>query len=67
MEEFGIGTDASMATHINNICVRDYVKIEKGRKLAPTKLGIALIHGYKLIDHQLSAPQLRCDMEKQVD
>jgi DNA topoisomerase III len=47
MEKFGIGTDASMATHINNICERDYVQIKGGsRKLEPTKMGLALIHGF---------------------
>jgi DNA topoisomerase-3 len=33
MEKNGIGTDASMATHINNICDREYVKVVGGRKL----------------------------------
>jgi DNA topoisomerase-3 len=36
MEKNSIGTDASMATHINNICEREYVKIGGGRKLEPT-------------------------------
>jgi len=37
MESNGIGTDASMPTHINNICERNYVKVDSGsRKLMPT-------------------------------
>ena len=33
MDKHGIGTDASMATHINNICEREYVKVEGGSRL----------------------------------
>ena len=60
MEKYGIGTDASMATHINNICERDYVEIRgNGRRLAPTKMGLALIHGFQKIDPELVGPNLR--------
>lgn len=32
--------------HINNICQRNYVTVESGRRLRPTNLGIVLVHGY---------------------
>jgi len=47
MEKNKIGTDASMATHIQNICNRKYVEISgSGRALVPTELGRSLFHGY---------------------
>lgn len=69
MEKFGIGTDASMATHINNICERNYVKIDtkSGRKLIPTELGKSMIYGLKQIDPELVEPQLRARIENYIN
>lgn len=67
MEKHGIGTDASMATHINNICERGYVTVESGRRLVPTKIGLSLVLGYQKIDKDLVVPELRSDIERRVD
>merc|ERR1712151_238588 len=63
MEKHGIGTDASMATHIENICKRNYVTLSEGRRLIPTKLGIGLVHGYQLVDNELVVPRVRASIE----
>ncbi|GIL45930.1 hypothetical protein Vafri_3041 [Volvox africanus] len=67
MEKHGIGTDASIPVHINNICERNYVSIQSGRRVVPTELGITLIRGYQLIDPELCKPQVRAHVEQQID
>lgn len=66
MEKHGIGTDASIPTHINNICERNYVQIQSGRRVVPTELGITLIKGYQLIDPELCRPHVRAHVEQQI-
>ena len=63
MEKNGIGTDASSPTHIENVQKRNYVTLESGRRLVPSKLGMVLAQGYHAIDSSLVLPRVRSDIE----
>ena len=62
MESNGIGTDASIATHIKNVEARKYVRLLAGRRIEPTALGLALVQGMPLSPRptpKLPAPSLQ--------
>ncbi|KAH9008050.1 DNA topoisomerase, partial [Lactarius deliciosus] len=69
MDKNGIGTDATIAQHIDTIINREYVipRMEGAVKyLVPSTLGIGLVNGYNDIgfDRSLSKPQLRRETER---
>lgn len=71
MDANGIGTDATIAEHIEKIQVRNYVKSEKAGKetyLQPTKLGIALVDGFEAIglEDSFAKPFQRREMEQEL-
>ncbi len=66
MEKHGIGTDASIATHIKGICDRGYVKLKAGRRLAPSTLGVVLAHAYAQVDPALIQPTSRAAVEREL-
>ena len=67
MEKEGIGTDASIATHVENIGKRGYVEVGSGRTMIPTELGIVLVQGYRVIDPDLVEPTVRRFVEGQLN
>lgn len=63
MDQQGIGTDATIATHIKTIQDRGYAMLANG-KFTPTPLGTALVAAYEELGlSQLAQPKLRAQME----
>ncbi|KII92565.1 hypothetical protein PLICRDRAFT_89135 [Plicaturopsis crispa FD-325 SS-3] len=71
MDKNGIGTDATIATHIATIVERGYVHERMSgntKHLIPSALGIGLVEGYNDIgfERSLSKPQLRRETERRM-
>lgn len=71
MDANGIGTDATMAQHIETIVNREYcVKQQSGRvsQFLPSTLGIALCDGFDAMgfDESLTKPHLRKETERKL-
>ncbi|XP_032669264.1 DNA topoisomerase 3-alpha isoform X2 [Odontomachus brunneus] len=64
MDKHGIGTDATHAEHIDTIKSRQYVGLTDTQHFMPGKLGIGLVMGYDNMGFQMSKPDLRADLEK---
>ncbi|KAH3686740.1 hypothetical protein WICPIJ_002283 [Wickerhamomyces pijperi] len=72
MDANGIGTDATIAEHIEKIIAREYINKDVKRNktfLVPTLLGISLVEGFESIELQnsLTKPFLRKLLESELD
>lgn len=69
MDNYHIGTDASMAVHIENIINRKYITVssDNKRELLPTDLGLKLYDSYQKVDSELCAAELRGKIEGKID
>lgn len=65
MDRNGIGTDATIATHITTIQDRGFASKDAQQRFEPNKLGIALVEGYNSMGYQLNRPDLRREMESE--
>lgn len=63
MDQNGIGTDATIAQHIQTIQDRGYAVKTPQNQFTPTTLGVALVEGYKMMELAMSEPQLRAEVK----
>ena len=59
MEKYNIGTDGSIPSHIYNLTLRGYVKVDEKKRIIPTKLGIALIDALNVVEPDIIMPENR--------
>lgn len=64
MDKHGIGTDATHAEHIDTVKQRHYVGMQDDKHLIPGKLGIGLVMGYDKMGFNMSKPNLRAELER---
>lgn len=63
MDKEGIGTDATIAEHIETIQKRGYVEKIQGDLFTPTTLGLSLVLGYMSMGYDLDKPRIRAKIE----
>ncbi|XP_055335905.1 DNA topoisomerase 3-alpha-like [Paramacrobiotus metropolitanus] len=63
MEKYGIGTDATHAEHIETIQERLYAGMTPERRFMPGRVGMGLVEGFDAINHSMSRPHLRAQLE----
>ena len=64
MDDKGIGTDATIASHIKTIQDRKYVEVDNSGFFIPTPLGLAIATSYHVIGlRDMCQPLLRAQME----
>ena len=66
MDLHGIGTDATHPEHIEKIKTRGYVEVQSDGTFLPTDLGAGLVEGDDRIGHNLTKPDLRAELEKEL-
>ena len=59
MDQKGIGTDATIPSHISTILKREYAVKGPDNSFTPTKLGLALYAAYNRMGYKLTKPDLR--------
>ena len=64
MEKYNIGTDGSIPSHIYNLTLRGYVKVDEKKRIIPTKLGIALIDALNVVEPDIIMPENRAKIEQ---
>ena len=66
MDTHGIGTDATHPDHIEKIKTRGYVEVQSDGTFLPTSLGAGLVEGHDKIGHNLTNPDLRAELEREL-
>lgn len=64
MEKYSIGTNGTIPSHINNLSFRGYVKVDKKKRVIPTRLGMALIDMLEIVEPDIIKPENRQKIEE---
>ena len=64
MAAYNIGTNGTIPSHINNLSLRGYVKVDQKKRIIPTKLGIALINVLNKVEPDIIKPENRMKIEE---